>query len=148
MKDLNEKREFNKIIEKAQAKLFYDYTKKNRDYFEFAHIQQSISYEKNVEDTLILSNTISEWILKLKPDDKRKKELEDLLQSVWRVMAYCQNIETVIKECVSRYIVSEKRNTELASENLTLRLKLEQLEKSSKKEIDDLKKEIEFINKP
>jgi len=146
MKDLHEKREFQKQIENKQSEILYNFIKKRNDSFEFADISQQMAYDKNSEDLLILNNSISEWIGKLKPNDQRFKQFNDLLFCVWRIMSYCQNLETVSKTSVSHYVMTEKRNSELSNENRILNLKLIELEKKKNEEIDKLKKEIEFIN--
>jgi hypothetical protein len=148
MESLNKQREESKIAEKREASLLLRMVKGQRDNFEFAEASQNLASEKNLEDTMILNNAITNWVLNPKLEESKKKELNDLLLSLWRVMSYCSNLETICKTAVSKYVLTEKRNSELVSEKRILELKLQQLEQIKNKEIDALKKEIEFLNKP
>ena len=147
MENINKLKEESKIAEQRQTSLWIRQIKSERERFEFADTSQSLAYEKNLEDTIILNEAITNWLLNPKLDAKRKAELNELLLSLWRVMSYCSNLETVTKTAVSRYVLAEKRNAELASEKRILELKYQQLELTKNKEIDALKQEIEFLNK-
>lgn len=140
MDDLIKQREQNKVHEQRQVNSFMKMIYKQRESFQFADISQQIAHEKNEEDLVVLSDTLTKWNLKIKNDDPRKKELESLLFSVWRVMAYSQSLETVSKTAVSYYMSVEKRNTQLASDIRLVELK-------SQQEIDKLKNEIETLKR-
>lgn len=134
-------------IERYQIKLILEQAKKIRERFDYADTAQWIAQDKNLDDLTIVSNAISEWILNSKITDSKKKELTGFLMSIWRVMAYCQNLETICKTAVSRYSESESKFDKYQSEIRILKMDKEQLEQSKNKEIDALKKEIEFISK-
>jgi len=146
MSDLQAQREEQKILEKKQVDLMLKIINEQRSRFEFAEVSHHLAFEKNVEDLTVLNDALTEWILKLKPEDKRKKELTNLLQSVWRVMTYCQSLETITKTAVSKYVGLEKRNTQLASERRTLELQIEQLRKEKDAEIESLTNALNFQN--
>ncbi len=147
MKDLIRLKEEGKIAEKRESQLLLRYIKQQSDRFEFADISQQLAYEKNLEDTMILNDALTNWASNPKLPKEKQKELNDLLLGLWRIMSYCNNIETTIKFSVSKYVTTEKRNTELVSENKTLELKMQQLELLKNKEIEALKKEVEFLSK-
>lgn len=148
MEDITALREANKIVEQRQVTLLKNFIGTQRERFEFAEVSQHLAMEKNLEDTMILNDALTTWLMNPKADAKKKKELTDLVNSLWRVMAYCSNVETIAKTAVSKYVTTEKRNDQLVSEKHSLELKFQQFEKQKNKEIDALKKEIEFLNKP
>lgn len=139
----SKEQEEQRKIERYQTKLILEQAKKVRERFDYADTAQWLAQDKNLEDLTIVSNAITEWILNPKITEAKKKELTELLQSVWRSMAYCQNLETVTKTAVSKYSFTEKQFSKYLSE-----IRLLKLEKTQKdKEIESLKKEIEFISK-
>lgn len=143
MEQAIKQREENNRLELLQAKANIKLTAKVRERFDYADTAQWLAQDKNLEDLTIVSNAITEWILNPKITEAKKKELTELLQSVWRSMAYCQNLETVTKTAVSKYSFTEKQFSKYLSE-----IRLLKLEKTQKdKEIESLKKEIEFISK-
>lgn len=143
----NKEQEENRKIERYQAKLILEQSKKVRERFDYADTAQWLAQDKNLEDLTIVSNAITEWILNPKITEGKKKELTDLLTSTWRVMAYCQNLETITKTAVSRYSQAESQYDKYQSEIRLLKLEKEQLEQSKNKEIESLKKENEFLSK-
>ena len=147
MESINKQREEERKLEQYQSKIIIEYAKKARERFEYADTAQWLAQDKNLEDLTIVSNSISEWVLNPKLDAKRKKELTDLLMSIWRVMAYCQNVETICKTAVSKYSTTESQLGKYESEIRILKMELEQLATTKNKEIDVLKKEIEFLSK-
>lgn len=143
----SKEQEEQRKIERYQTKLILERAKKIKENFDYADYAQWIAQDKNLEDLTIVSNAISEWILNPKIAESKKKELTELLQSVWRVMSYCQNLETITKTAVSRYYHAEQQFDKYQSEIRMLKMEKEQLEQSKNKEIESLKKEIEFISK-
>lgn len=147
MEDLRKLREENKDLEQRQNALLMSFIKNERKRFEFADVSQQLAYEKNLEDTMVINDALTTWLQNPKLNAKSKAELNDLLVSLWRVMTYSNNLETITKTAVSKYVSTERRNDELVSEKKTLELRLHQIEQTKNKEIDALKKEIEFLNK-
>lgn len=143
----SKEQEEQRKLERYQTKLILEHAKKVRERFDYADTAQWLAENKNLEDLTIVSNAISEWILNPKITESKKKELTELLQSVWRVIAYCQNLETICKTAVSRYSASEREFDKYQSEIRILKMEKDQLEQSKNKEIESLKKEIEFISK-
>jgi hypothetical protein len=143
----SKKQQEQRKIERHQVKLILEQSKKVRERFEYADTAQWLLQDKNLEDLSLVSNAISEWILNPKIGPEKKKELTELLQSIWRVMAYCQNLETLCKTSVSRYIDAESKFDKLQTEICKLKLEKHNLELSKNKDIENLKKEIEFISK-
>lgn len=144
--DIQQQKEENNFIESQQKKLVMGFIKQQRERFDFADTMHWIALTKKEEDFLVLCDSFTKWILQLKANDKRKEELTELLQSVWRLQSYCVNIETIIQTSVSNYISIEKRNKDLVSEKKTLELKNLQKEKLYQQKIEELEKEIEFIS--
>lgn len=147
MDDLIKQREQNKIVEKRETALWLSFIKEQRERFDFADVSQHLAYEKNLEDTMIINNALTNWLSNPKLSAEKKKELNDLILSLWRVMAYCGNIETTIKYAVSKYVTTEKRNDELIADLAQLKLKYRNLEVSTNNTIESLGKEIEFLSK-
>ena len=96
---------------------------------------------------MLLGDAFTRWSSALKDGDKRKDELILLLQSVWRLQAYCTNLETITQSAVMEYVTKEKRNSELLSEKRRLELEIEMLKKNHQKEKQSLEEEIKFISK-
>ncbi|MCL5460164.1 hypothetical protein M3M33_16115, partial [Loigolactobacillus coryniformis] len=76
-------REENNRLELLQAKANIKLTAKVRERFDYADTTQWLAQDKNLEDLTIVSNAITEWILNPKITEEKKKELTELLQSVW-----------------------------------------------------------------
>jgi len=144
---LQNQKEQNKILEMKQSNLYFEFLKKQRQRFDFADTSHWIALNKKEEDFLILCDTFTKWILALKDGDKRGKELTELLQSVWRLQAYCVNLETITQASVSEYTTTEKRNLQLVSEKRLLELEIIQLKSKHEQEVKSLKSEIEFTQK-
>lgn len=143
---IQEEQEKNRQLEIKQNSVLVAFLKKKRERLDYADTAQWIAQNQNETDLLLLADSFTEWIGKLKSDDKRKKEFESLLYGIWRISSYCVNLETTCKSAVSMYVTTEKRNNELVSEKRTLEYKLSILNKELEDEIKRLKKEIEFIN--
>lgn len=146
LKELNEKKESNKLLEISQSKLMFDFLKKKHKRFEFADISQRLAFEKKGEDFLFLGEALTRWHNNSKKEEQQK-ELLGLVQSLWRIDAYCQNIEIIVQQSVAEYVTVEKRNSELVSEKRFLELQIIQLKSKYEIEIKSLKSEIEFLNK-
>lgn len=140
-------KETQKKIEQYQSKLTLEYSERVRKRFDYADTAQWLAQDKNLEDLTLVSNSISEWVLNPKLSESKKKELTDLLMSIWRVMTYCQNLETICKTAVSKYCETESTIDKYTSEIRYLKLENQNLELSKNKEIDALKKEIELLSK-
>ena len=143
MKDLQEQKEANKNLEMAQSKMMFQFLKQKHERFEFADISQKLACDKKGEDLLFLGHALTKWHNK-STKDEQKKELLGLVQCLWRVDIYCQNIETVVQQAVSEHVTTERRNIELVREKRKLEIEIIQLNSKYGKEISELKKTIEF----
>lgn len=144
MNDLQKFKEDKKLEEIKISNLYFEMLKKNRERWEFADISEQLAFDKNNEDIAILAGYLSEWHEKANGD--KKKLLADLWLGVLRINVYCSHFETIVKKSVSDYRNIVKENTKLVSEKKTLQLKLEKMQLDYGKEIETLRKEIEFIN--
>ena len=141
--NIEEQKEKLNQLEIKQANLHLEYLKKRRSQFDFADTSQWIALNRKEEDLLLLGDAFTRWSSALKDGDTRKDELILLLQSVWRLQAYCTNLETITQSAVMEYVTKEKRNSELLSE----KLEIEKLKKKHQKEKQSLEEEIKFISK-
>jgi len=133
--------------ERLQAKWHLEYIKQQRKYFDYADTSQYLLEQKKEDDLLLLQDAFVEWITKLKKDDARKKDLTQLLQSVWRIQNYCGTLETVCKSSVGRVVELNKTIERLESEKRLLELEKKQLITKHELEKNSLGKEIEFLTK-
>lgn len=147
IEDLNKEREENRLLEQQQIGLFTKFVRQKRERFDFADTTHWIALNKKEEDFLILCDTFTKWHNAINLEDKRRNELLDLIQTVWRLQSYCINIETIIQSSVAEYVTSEKRNLELVTENRRKELEFILTEKKYLSKIEELGKEIEFITK-
>ena len=145
--DLQKQKEQNKLLEKKQSVLYFEFLKKQRQRFDFADTSQWIALNKKEEDFLVLCDTFTKWITALKDGDKRRDELTELIQSVWRLQGYCVNLETITQAAVSEYSTTEKRNLQLVSEKRLLELEIQQLKIQHGETVKSLKAEIEYTQK-
>lgn len=143
---LNEEKEQNRLLEKQMAGMHTEFIKKKRERFDFADVTHWIALNQKEEDFLILCDKFTKWHNATKAEDPRRVELIDLLQTVWRLQSYCVNIETIIQASVAEYVTSEKRNLELVSQKNRMELEYQLKERNYKKKIDELEKQIEWLN--
>ena len=133
--------------EKLQAKWHTQYIKQQQKYFEYADTSQYLLEQKKDDDLLLLQDSFVEWLTKLKKDDERKKNLTQLLQSIWRIQSYCGTLETVCKSSVGRVVELNKTIDRLNSEKRILELEIIQMKSKHELEKNSLGKEIEFLTK-
>lgn len=142
---MNDKRSENALIEKAQTRIMMSYIEEERKRFEFAETSQFILKDKNEIDMMLLMEKIAEWNKSAK-NDSQKKLLTELFLAILRIQSYVQNLETLNQHTVAKYVVevdsSKKRDSYHASQKLKLELEISKL----KKDLENAKKEIEFIN--
>lgn len=99
------------------------------------------------DDLLILQNAFIEWLGKIKVEDPRRKEMDLLLRSIWRIQSYCGTLETICRAAVVKFVQFEKNIERLKSENRLLELEIKQMKAKHELEKNSLEKEIEFITK-
>jgi len=145
MKELNDKREKERLNEIRLCSLQIEMSKKKRERWEFSDLSEQMAFDKNLEDLLIISDSFFEWGKNAKGD--KKKVLDDLFIGTVRVGTYIQHLEVIVKKAICEYRDEVKRNTELSSQKRLLDLKLIQLEKEKNNEIKTLKAENEFLSR-
>lgn len=133
-------------LERAQTALMIKFLKQQRQNFDYADTMQHIAQQQNEDDLLILGDSLVKWITKLKPDDPRKKEFTLLLEGVWRIGSYCGNLQTICKSAVARYIQIDKDFHNASSKLRIANYDFEKERQEYEKTIENLRKEIQFIN--
>ena len=141
-------RQKNSEVLKDNALLKYqlELIKSKRESFEFADKSHQLLYEKNNEDLLLLSDQLTNWLSKVKTEDSRYNDMQQLLFSVWRISNYIQTLETISKSAVSELVVEKKRADFLASENHLIKLKSMNDNQNYEALIKSLRSELEFLN--
>jgi len=133
--------------EKSIAKWEFEKLKQERKYFEYADASQYLLEQQKDDDLLILQNAFIEWLGKIKVEDPRRKEMDLLLRSIWRIQSYCGTLETICRAAVVKFVQFEKNIERLKSENRLLELEIKQMKAKHESEKNSLEKEIEFITK-
>ena len=133
--------------EKSIAKWEFEKLKQERKYFEYADASQYLLEQQKDDDLLILQNAFIEWLGKIKVEDPRRKEMDLLLRSIWRIQSYCGTLETICRAAVVKFVQFEKNIERLKSENRLLELEIKQMKAKHELEKNSLEKEIEYIKK-
>jgi hypothetical protein len=133
--------------EKKLSKLYVDKLRKQRAYFQYADASQNLLESQKDDDLLFLQEAFIKWINGLKEGDARKAELNLLLKSIWRIQAYCGNLETVCKASVVELINLEDKISNLESRNKILELEKIQINNEHQIKVKALEAEIEFTTK-
>lgn len=133
--------------EKNLSKLYVDKLRKQRAYFQYADVSQNLLENQKDDDLLFLQEAFIKWINGLKEGDARKDELNLLLKSIWRIQAYCGNLETICKASVVEIVNLNEKIENLESRNRILEIEKIQINNEYQKKIKSLEAEIEFTNK-
>ena len=139
----NKRRDFGEF-EKQQSKLHIKFLEQRRKRFDYADTAQWILEDKNQSDLIELGDKVSEWMERAK--DSNKKQFEGFILTLFRVQSYCTNLETLSKQSVAIYIEERKINERLESELKIAKLELIRETSKLKSELENVKKELEFIN--
>jgi hypothetical protein len=146
MENLKDKRQELKEKEMQQLSLQSKILQQERERFDYADTSQWILDQKFDTDLIFMQDKILEW-LKSAKNENQKKVLNEMLLVSYRIYTYTEQMRTLTKATVSKFMTYEKTNYELNSTNRILKLELTQLDNKKNKEIDALKKEIEFLSK-
>ena len=146
MENLKEQRQELKEKEMQQLSLQSKILQQERERFDYADTSQWILDQKFDTDLIFMQDKILEW-LKSAKNENQKKVLNEMLLVSYRIYTYTEQMRTLTKATVSKFMTYEKTNYELNSTNRILKLELTQLDNKKNKEIDALKKEIEFLSK-
>ena len=143
MNELNEKRKAQNEIEKLNVSIFIKALESEKKRFDYAETAQWLLDDKCDTDLIYIQEKLSEWSLKAK--ETQKPVLNEMYFGIIRVYSYIENLRTLTKTAVSKYVGLEKENSRLHSELNLQRMNHSQEIKKLTKELEDAKKEIEFI---
>jgi hypothetical protein len=146
MENLKDQRQELKEKEMQQLSLQNKILEQERERFDYADTSQWILDQKFDTDLIFMQDKILEW-LKSAKNEYQKKVLNEMLLVSYRIYTYTEQMRTLTKATVSKFMTFEKTNYELNSTNRILKLELTQLDNKKNKKIDALKKEIEFLSK-
>ena len=146
MENLKDERQEYKKKEMQQLSLLSKFLQQERERFDYADTAQWIADEKFDTDLILIQDKVFEW-LKTAKNDNQKKVLNEMVLACFRINSYTDQMRTLNKATVAKYVTVEKRLTALHSEmRLALYDKEQEIEKL-KKDYETAKKEIEFLSK-
>lgn len=146
IEDLRTERASNSFLEKKSNELLLKYLKQERKEYDFADTSQWLAFQKKEEDLIYLTTTVVSWIENLPANSPKIKPLNELLNSMFRIGSYIANLETICQTAVSKYSSYEKSFKSASSEFYKSKLMFEKKEFDYKSKIEQLEKEIKFIN--
>lgn len=142
MNELNEKRKAQNEIEKSNVSIFIKALESEKKRFEYAEASQWLLDDKCDTDLIYIQEKLSEWSAKAK--ETQKPVLNEMYFGIMRVYSYIESLRTLCKTAVSKYVGLEKENARLQSEiNLQKMNHLKEIQRLTK-ELENVKKEIEF----
>jgi hypothetical protein len=145
MNELKNKRLEQKDKEMSQLVLLRKFLEKERERFDYADTSQWILDDKCDTDLIFIQEKVSEWCSSAKTD-AQKKVLNEMFLGVLRINAYIEQMRTLNKHTVAKYISTEKLLHAAHSEKKILELDKNNEILKLKKDLENAKKEIEFIN--
>ena len=146
MNDLKDARQKQKEEEIKQVSLMSKYFEQQRERFDYADTAQWLLDDKCDTDLIYIQEKVSEWS-KAAKTDTQKKVLNEMFLGVLRVSSYIDNMRTLAKHSVSKYVTAEKEVQRLNSEKRLMKLDKDKEISRLKKELENAKKEIEFIER-
>lgn len=146
MNELKDARAKEKEQEKKQVSLMSKYFEQQRERFDYADTAQWLLDDKCDTDLIYIQEKVSEWS-KAAKTDTQKKVLNEMFLGVLRVSSYIDNMRTLAKHSVSKYVTTEKEIQRLHSEKKLLEIEKNQEISKLKTELENAKKEIEFIER-
>lgn len=146
MNELKDARAKEKEQEKKQVSLMAKYFEQQRERFDYADTAQWLLDDKCDTDLIYIQEKVSEWS-KAAKTDTQKKVLNEMFLGVLRVSSYIDNMRTLAKHSVSKYVTTEKEIQRLHSEKKLLEIEKNQEILKLKTELENAKKEIEFIER-
>ncbi len=145
MNELKDKRLEQKNKEMSQVSLMSKYFKQQRERFDYADTAQWILDDKCDTDLIFIQEKVSEWISSAKTD-AQKKVLNEMFLGILRINSYIDQMRTLNKHTVAKYVSTEKLLQAAHSEKKILELDKNNEILKLKKDLENAKKEIEFIN--
>lgn len=146
MNDLKDARAKEKEQEKKQVSLMAKYFEQQRERFDYADTAQWLLDDKCDTDLIYIQEKVSEWS-KVAKTDTQKKVLNEMFLGVLRVSSYIDTMRTLAKHSVSKYVTAEKEVQRLNSEKRLMKLDKDKEISRLKTELENAKKEIEFIER-
>lgn len=143
MNELNDKRKSQKETEKANVSIFIKALESEKKRFDYAETAQWLLDDKCDTDLIYVQEKLSEW--SAKATEKQKPILSEMYLGIMRIYSYIENLRTLTKTAVSKYVGLEKENSRLHSELNLQRMNHSQEMIKLSKQLEDAKKEIEFI---
>ena len=146
MENLKDERAEQKRKEQQQVSLMSKFLEQQRERFDYADTAQWVLDEKFDTDLIFVQDKVIEW-LKTAKNDNQKKVLNEMIMVCFRINSYTDQMRTLNKATVAKYVTVEKRLTALHSEmRLSLYDKDQEIQ-NLKKDLETAKKEIEFLSK-
>ena len=146
MENLKDQREEYKKKEMQQIYLWSKYLEQQRERFDYADTSQWILDDKFDTDLILLQEKIFEW-LKSAKNEAQKKVLNELVLVCFRTSTYVDQMRTLNKATVAKYVTVEKRLTALHSEMRIALYDKDVIIQKLEKDLETAKKEIEFMSK-
>lgn len=136
------------IKEKVLNKIIYNQAVKKNKSFAYAESQLWFSQLKFIDDLLFIQTTLISWMDKLKDNDSIKRNLiNKIFLNVFSIDTYAVKMEVLIKETIEDYLDVKKEIEDLKYSKIKAKIKSEQKQKEYKSIIENLEKEIKFINR-
>lgn len=145
MEELNERRKKEGEAERQSIGLVTKFLEKQRERFDYADTAHFILQNKNEMDLIFVSEKLGEWHTKAK--EGNKKVFLEMIMTLFRIQSYCTTMETISKGSVAEYVREVKRVSYLEGEINLMKLQHRKEIQSIKQELENAKKEIEFITK-
>lgn len=146
MNNIDTSRLEEKKKEQGQISLWVKFLEQQRERFDYAEASQWILDEKFDTDLMLLQDKIFEW-LKTAKNDSQKKVLNEMALVCFRTSSYVDQMRTLNKSAVAKYVLTEKRINAVHSEMNLMRNEKDLEINKLKKDLETAKKEIEFLSK-
>lgn len=146
MEQLKDQRQEAKKKEQHQISLWAKFLEQERERFDYADTAQWVLDDKFDTDLIFVQDKIIEWI-KLAKNDNQKKALNEMMLVCFRINSYTDQMRTLNKATVAKYVTAEKRINSLHSEMKLLAYDKDKEIEKLKKELENAKKENEFLSK-
>jgi hypothetical protein len=146
MSYLKDARAKEKEQEKKQVSLMAKYFEQQRERFDYADTAQWLLDDKCDTDLIYIQEKVSEWSKSAK-NDAQKKVLNEMFMGVFRINSYIDQMRTLNKQSVAKYVTAEKEIQRLHSDKKLLEIEKNQEILKLKTELENAKKEIEFIER-
>jgi len=143
---MNDKRIDEKKKEMEHVSLWTKFLEQQRERFDYADTAQWLIDDKFDTDLIFFQDKLIEW-LKSAKNENQKKVLNEMILVCFRINSYADQMRTLNKHTVAKYAMTEKRLTALYSEMSILRYDKDAEISKLKKELENVKKEIEFNSK-